>query len=285
MTHEIESFQTIGACVERLTEFRNFKAEVEDGTLAEIPSQPLALAFEQVSFSYNGSDSVLTGLSFQLKPGSVLGLLGRTGSGKTTLARLIFRLYDVKAGNIQVNGSDLRHLRLETLRRKVAIVTQDVQLFRASIRDNLTFFDRSIPDEQILRTLEELELGDWYRSLPRGLDTELEMGSRSLSAGEAQLLAFTRVFLRDPGLVILDEASSRLDPATEMRLERAIDRLLENRTAIIIAHRLSTVHRTDEIMILEDGRVSEYGKRVQLAADVNSRFYQLLQSGLEEVLV
>ncbi|HET9914374.1 MAG TPA: ABC transporter ATP-binding protein [Anaerolineales bacterium] len=285
MTHEIESFQTIGACVERLTEFRNFKAEVIDGSGIDIRAQPLALAFKDVTFSYNGSDSVLNGLSFQLQPGSVLGLLGRTGSGKTTLARLIFRLYDPKSGYIEINGTDLRDLHIETLRQNIAIVTQDVQLFRASIRDNLTFFDRSIPDEKIHATLEELELGDWYRSLPKGLDTQLDTGSRSLSAGEAQLLAFTRVFLRNPGLVILDEASSRLDPATEQHLERAIDKLLQNRTAIIIAHRLGTVQRADEIMILESGSVSEYGERRQLAADPNSRFYQLLQTGLEEVLV
>lgn len=284
MTHQIESFQTIGACVERLNEFRNFKADVVDGPGIEIPSRPLALAFKDVSFSYNGNDHVLNGLSFELQPGAVLGLLGRTGSGKTTLARLIFRLYDVKSGCIEVNGSDVRDAHLETLRRSIAIVTQDVQLFRASIRENLTFFDRSISDEQILNTLEELELGDWYRSLSNGLDTQLDTGSRSLSAGEAQLLAFTRVFLRNPGLVILDEASSRLDPATEQRLERAIDKLLKNRTAIIIAHRLHTVHRADEIMILESGEVSEYGNRRQLAADPNSRFYQLLQTGLEEVL-
>src|SRR5215212_5467914 len=142
MTHEIESFQTIGACVERLTEFRSFRAEVLDGSGLDLPAQPLALSFQDVTFSYNGSDAVLSGLSFQLKPGSVLGLLGRTGSGKTTLARLIFRLYDPKSGAITVNGSDLREAQLATLRRNVAIVTQDVQLFRANIRDNLTFFDR-----------------------------------------------------------------------------------------------------------------------------------------------
>ncbi len=284
MTHEIESFQTIGACVERLTEFRNFKAEVIGGSGVDIPVGPIALTFQDVTFSYNGSDAVLSRLSFQLKPGSVLGLLGRTGSGKTTLARLIFRLYDPKSGCIEINGQDVRNMSLEILRRNIAIVTQDVQLFRASVRDNLTFFDRSISDEVILATLEELELGDWLGSLPKGLDTELDTGSRSLSAGEAQLLAFTRVFLRNPGLVILDEASSRLDPATEQRLERAIDQLLQNRTAIIIAHRLGTVHRADEIMILDRGTVSEYGDRKQLAADVNSRFYQLLQTGLEEVL-
>jgi ABC-type multidrug transport system fused ATPase/permease subunit len=265
MTHEIESFQTIGACVERLTEFRNVKAEVLDGTKREVASRPLALAFEEVSFSYNGSDPVLDAVTFQLRPGSVLGLLGRTGSGKTTLARLIFRLYDVSAGSIRFNGLDLREYQIETLRRNVAIVTQDVQLFRATIRDNLAFFDRSIPDEQIVQTLVDLELGDWYRSLPKGLDTMLETGSRSLSAGEAQLLAFTRVYLQDPRLDILDEASSRLDPATEARLERAIDKLLEKRTAIIIAHRLHTVKRADEILILENGLILEYGSRQILA--------------------
>ena len=284
MTHEIESFQTIGACVERLTEFRNYKAEVVDGLGVDAFSHPLALSFENVNFSYNGSDAVISDLSFDLKPGSILGLLGRTGSGKTTLGRLIFRLYDVKSGSIKVNDSDLREAHLETLRHNIAVVTQDVQLFHASIRDNLTFFDRSISDEKIIATLEGLELGDWLRNLPKGLDTVLDTGSRSLSAGEAQLLAFTRVFLRNPGLVILDEASSRLDPATEQKLERAIDKLLKNRTAIIIAHRLDTIHRADEIMILDKGKVSEYGDRRQLAADPTSRFYQLLQTGMEEVL-
>ncbi|MCC6790023.1 MAG: ABC transporter ATP-binding protein [Hyphomonadaceae bacterium] len=284
MTHEIESFQTLGACVDRLTEFRNFKAEVISGGGVEIPSRPLELTFEDVTFSYNSEDTVINGLSFDLKPGSVLGLLGRTGSGKTTLGRLIFRLYDVNAGSIKINGSDLRDAHIETLRRNIAIVTQDVQLFRASIRDNLTFFDRTIPDEKIIATLEELELGDWFQNLPKGLDTELETGSRSLSAGEAQLLAFTRVFLRNPGLVILDEASSRLDPATEQKLERAIDKLLKDRTAIIIAHRLDTIERADNVMILDKGKVSEYGNRKELAADLNSRFYQLLQTGMEEVL-
>lgn len=284
MTHEIESFQTIGACVERLTEFRKFKPEVLDGPGVEIPPQPLALGFDNVTFSYNGSGAVLENLSFQLAPGAVLGLLGRTGSGKTTLARLIFRLYDPTNGSITINGADLRQARLETLRKNIAIVTQDVQLFHASVRDNLTFFDRNIPDEQIIQTLRELELGDWLASLPNGLDSKLETGSHSLSAGEAQLLAFARVFLRNPGLVILDEASSRLDPATEQRLERAIDRLLQNRTAIIIAHRLGTVQRADQIMILENGQTLEYGSRPALASDPQSRFYQLLQTGLEEVL-
>jgi ABC-type multidrug transport system fused ATPase/permease subunit len=286
MTHEIESFQTIGACVERLTEFRNFKSTVTDGQIADIAPDacPLALTFDDVTFAYNGNDSVLSRVSFDLRPGSILGLLGRTGSGKTTIGRLIFRLYDVSSGSVKVNNVDIRESKVESLRKNIAIVTQDVQLFRASVRENLTFFDRSIPDEKIIATLEELELGEWLRSLPKGLDTELETGSRSLSAGEAQLLAFARVFLRNPKLVILDEASSRLDPATEQRLERAIDRLLKNRTAIIIAHRLDTLHRADDVLILDKGEVTEYGNRRQLAADPASRFHHLLQTGMEEAL-
>jgi ATP-binding cassette subfamily B protein len=214
-----------------------------------------------------------------------LGLLGRTGSGKTTLARLVFRLYDPSAGRIALDGIDIDQPTLDVLRSRVAMVTQDVQLFQASVRDNLTFFNPGIPDERIHAVIEELELGDWYDNLSEGLDTRLETGGRGLSAGEAQLLAFTRVFLRDPGLVILDEASSRLDPATEQLIERAIDRLLRNRTAIVIAHRLGTVQRADEIMILRDGRIVEYGERERLAANPDSRFYHLLQTGLEEVLV
>lgn len=290
MTHEIESFQTIGACVERLTEFRALKPEATNDTGLDVDLRPLRLTFDDVTFSYtipegdSETDSVLNRLAFDLQPGSVLGLLGRTGSGKTTIGRLIFRLYDVNSGAIKINNMDVRDLKLESLRRNIAIVTQDVQLFKASIRDNLTFFDRSVPDDRIIATLEDLELGEWYRNLPDGLDSELETGSRSLSAGEAQLLAFTRVFLRNPGLVILDEASSRLDPATEAKLEHAIDKLLKGRTAIIIAHKLDTLHRANDVLILDKGTILEYGNREKLAADPFSRFYQLLQSGMEEVL-
>jgi ATP-binding cassette, subfamily B, bacterial len=285
LTHEIQSFQTIGACVERLTELNKLQSKVTDGNNGHLSPGALALAFDHVSFSYNSDGQVLNDISFQLPEGKVLGLLGRTGSGKTTLTRLVFRLYDPGQGKILLDGCELREAKLEGVRRRIAIVTQEVQLFRASVRDNLTFFDRSVSDEQIEAAIYQLELGDWFRSLPNGLDTMLDTGGHSLSAGEAQLLAFTRIFLRDPGLIILDEASSRLDPATEQHIERAIDRLLHNRTAIIVAHRLHTVHRADEIMILDNGQILEYGSRKQLAGDANSNFYGLLQTGLEEVLV
>jgi len=285
LTRQVGSLQTIGAVVERLSVLRGIQTKVKDGPGAHIPDGPLSLAFDHVSFAYDGDEAVLHDLSFHLEPGKVLGLLGRTGSGKTTLARLVFRLYDPTAGQVVLGGANVRDAELKSLRGRVALVTQDVQLFQASVRDNLAFFDRSITDEQIHAAIEELGMGDWYRSLPEGLDTRLETGGRSLSAGEAQLLAFARVLLRDPGLVVLDEASSRLDPATEQRIERAVDRLLQNRTAVVIAHRLGTVRRADGVMILEDGRVAEHGERERLAGDPTSRFYGLLQTGLEEVLV
>jgi len=157
-------------------------------------------------------------------------------------------------------------------------------LFQATIRDNLTFFDPAISDERIVAVLKDLGLAEWLHSQPDGLDAELQAGGGGLSAGQAQLLAFARVFLANPGLVILDEASSRLDPATERLIERAVDKLLANRTGIIIAHRLATVHRADEILVPEGGWIFEHGERTRLANDPGSHFYALLQTGLEEML-
>ena len=229
-------------------------------------------------------EMVLCDIDFNLKPGRVLGLLGRTGSGKTTITRLLFRLYDPDEGCIRLGGLDLRDLHVQELRRSVGMVTQNIQLFHATVRENLTFFDDSIPDERVIQAIRDLGLWDWFNSLPGGLDTELESGGGGLSAGEAQLLAFTRIFLRDPGLIILDEATSRLDPATEHLIERAVDKLIRNRTAIIVAHRLGTVQRADDILIIEDGQICEIGERMKLVGDPDSRFYQLLETGMEEVL-
>ena len=284
LTQQAENLQNAGAATERLSDLSRVRSKLQDGPGAQISSGPLALQFDHVSFSYIEEEPVLKDVDIELEPGQVLGLLGRTGSGKTTLARLVFRLFDPKVGAIRLGGVDIREPHLRHLRTRVALVTQDVQLFQATVRENLTFFDDTISDEQLREVIEALDLSDWYGSLPEGLDTRLETGGRGLSAGEAQLLAFTRVFLRDPGLVILDEASSRLDPATEQLIERAVDKLLQDRSAVVIAHRLGTVHRADDIMILQDGQIMEYGNRVALASDPGSRFAGLLQTGLEEML-
>lgn len=294
---QVEDLQRAAASINRIVELRQERSTLRDGPGVAFPSGPLAVTFADVSFHYEDDTEtdVLQQITFTLAPGRVLGLLGRTGSGKSTLTRLLFRLYDPSSGAVRLgNGDgggdgegvtfDVRQARQVELRQHVGMVTQEVQLFQATVRQNLTLFDDTIGDERITGVVEEIGLGDWLAGLPHGLDTVLEAGGSGLSAGEAQLLAFARVFLTDPGLVILDEASSRLDPATERRIERAVDKLLAGRTGIIIAHRLGTVERADEIMILADGRITEHGRRVELARDPASRFYGLLQTGLEEMM-
>ncbi len=254
----------------------------------DLPRGPLAVDFQNVSFSYAEAEPVLQSVTFHLPAGKVLGVLGRTGSGKTTLARLLLRLYDPQTGEIRLGNPDrsvsIRSAGENDLRQRVGMVTQDVQLFHAGVRDNITFFDERISDETIQQKINQLGLRTRIESMSNGLDTELASGGGGLSAGEAQLLACARLFLRDPGLVILDEASSRLDPATEQLIEQAITQLLTQRTGIVIAHRLKTVQRADSILILDAGRIVEYGDRDVLMRDPASRFYQLLQTGLEEVL-
>jgi ATP-binding cassette subfamily B protein len=287
ITQQFQNVQKAIAGIHRVESLFALSSAIHDTGQQSLPAGPLAVCFEQVSFGYAADDPVLRNISFQLAEGRVLGLLGRTGSGKTTMTRLLFRFYEPTAGSICLgNGSsvELPQVQIDALRSRIGLVTQEVQLFRATVRDNLTLFNLAISDTQILDVIEELGLHDWFARLPQGLDTELAGEGGTLSAGEAQLLAFTRVFLQDPGLVILDEASSRVDPVTERLIERAVDRLLQARTGIIIAHRLATVHRADDILILHDGKVQEYGPRAALAADPDSRFSQLLKTGLEEVL-
>lgn len=291
---QLQDLQQAGAAIIRIQQILSTASRMQETGQRDLPATALAVAFEQVGFRYArvddkldgeaDNDLVLRGISFGLPPGTILGLLGRTGSGKTTLTRLLLRLYEPTQGAIRLGDVPLPELCLTALRQRVGVVTQEIQLFHATVRDNLTLFEPNVPDERILGVLKELGLWTWYEALPAGLDSKLIPGGSGLSAGEAQLLAFVRVFLKDPGLVILDEASSRLDPATERLLEKAVDRLLAGRTAIIIAHRLSTVQRADCIMILEKGHCIEYGPRVQLANNSTSRFAQLLRTGLEEAM-
>lgn len=272
------------------------------GPLPLPASGPLALRLEGVGFAYADDDEpVLSDVTITLAPGETLGLVGRTGSGKTTVARLVLRLYDPTEGTVRVGGLDLRDVDPASMRERMCVVTQDVQLFAASVRDNLTLFRPLADDDRLRAVLTGVGLGDWLAALPAGLDTELGGGSGSgprpdpgggpgrdtgggpgsgpgsgVSAGEAQLLAFARAFLADPGLVVLDEASSRLDPATERRVEESVDRLLTGRTGVLIAHRLSSLSRVDKIAVIDRGRVVEYGHREDLVADPRSRFARML---------
>ncbi|NJM08925.1 ATP-binding cassette domain-containing protein, partial [Candidatus Gracilibacteria bacterium] len=255
---------------------------------------PTAVTFETVAFRYaHGQNATATpsvgdtkrlavsptlhDLSFALAPGQVLGLLGRTGSGKSTIARLLTRQYEAQEGRVFIGGTPIADLELASLRARVGLVTQDVQLFSASVRDNLTLFDPTIPDERLIEALQAVELADWYAALPQGLATVLASGG-GMSAGQAQLLAFARVLLRNPGLVILDEASARLDPSTERQLDLALDRLLHQRTAIIIAHRLATVQRADLVLVMEQGHKDDLLERFPEAGE---KVFRLMEFGVQ----
>lgn len=289
---QLQQFQAASASLNRIRDLRAFQPALTDGPGAgwrDRRTDAPAVGFEHLSFAYREDTPVIRNLDLHVPAGEVIGLLGRTGSGKTTLTRLLFRLYDPQEGAVTLDGVDIRQARLAELRGRIGLVTQEVQLFDASIRDNATLFDPGVPDSRITEVLNDLGLGDWLARQPEGLGTVLRAGG-GLSAGEAQLLAFARVFLKDPGLVVLDEASSRLDPATDQLIERALDRLLgtdgsgRRRTAIIIAHKLSTVQRADRIAILDQGGLLETGRRTELEADPQSAYARLLKTGLAEVM-
>jgi len=283
LTRQMNSFQTAMGGIVRVRELLDTTSKIVDGQREIQPRGALAVEFDRVSFAYE-EEPVLRDVTFSVAPGEVLGLLGRTGSGKTTISRLLFRLHDPAAGVIRLGGAEIRTAQLDQLRQRVGLVTQDVQLFQGTLRDNVALFDPGIADARLCAVFAELGLEEWLRALPDGLDTRLGAAGRGLSAGESQLVALARVFLKNPGLVVLDEASSRLDPLTERLLERAVARLLEGRTGLVIAHRLSTVERADSILILEQGHVAELGPRADLVDNPASRFAGLLRVGMREAL-
>jgi ABC-type multidrug transport system fused ATPase/permease subunit len=281
--NEVQDLQQADASIARVEALLGTAPRVADGPGVALPPGPLAVELDGVSFGYAEDAPVLRNVSVSLSPGRVLGVVGRTGSGKTTLTRLLLRFYDPLAGVVSLGGVDLRTARLAAVRARIGLVTQEVHLFHASVRDNLTLFDDGVPDERISAALDALGLADWLRELPHGLDTPLGPGGAGLSAGQAQVLACARILLRDPDLVILDEPSSRLDPATDRLVHTALGRLLDGRTGIIVAHRLATLAYADDILVMEDGQVREHGSRLALAADPTSRFAELLRVETSEV--
>jgi ATP-binding cassette subfamily B protein len=283
ITRQMQDLQQAAAGLRRIQQLFGETGSLSAGH-GQLPSGALSVDVDGVSFGYVADEPILADLSISLAAGQVLGVLGRTGIGKSTLAKLLLRLYDPDAGAIRLGGVDLRDVSFTALRQRVGLVTQEIQLFNASIRDNLSLFDPSLSDERMREVLEQLGLQAWLRRLPQGLDSRLAPDGAGMSAGEAQLLAFARVFLRDPGLIILDEASSRLDPATERLIEAAISRLLEGRTGIVIAHRLATIERVDQVLILDSHGLREWGSRQALAADPTSAFADLLRTGAQELL-
>jgi ATP-binding cassette subfamily B protein len=264
--------------VERIGELLEEPLEIRDHTLAGqqesvsenlpaplqvMPSSRGEVVFEGVHFAYRPDEPILEDLSFRLAPGEHVALVGPTGSGKTTVIRLLCRLYEPQQGRILLDGRDIRSLSLPELRRQLGVVLQDTFLFSGSVGDNLRL-DREIDDRQLKQVCRDLGLSSLIGRLPQGLDTELRERGGNLSSGERQLLAVARVAIRNPNVLVMDEATAFMDPSTEATLQRDLDRLLERRTAVVIAHRLATVEAADRILVLRRGRLIEQGTHLQL---------------------
>jgi len=260
----------------------------ESDDAQELPEGPLSVEVEDVSFAYPdeagleeletaameddsdelteqaGSTPILHELSFSVPAGTMTAVVGPSGAGKTTLTNLIARLYDPTFGQIRMGGVDLREVQMQSLRQRLGMVTQDAHLFHDSLRENLRFAAPGASDETIMAALEAAHVGDLMRRLPEGLDTVVGDRGHRLSGGEKQRVAIARLLLRHPSVVILDEATAHLDSESEVAVQAALDDVMEGRTSIVIAHRLSTVRRADQIVVLAQGRIVQKGTHAEL---------------------
>lgn len=233
--------------------------------------------FDEVEFAYQADEPVLNGVSFEVPAGSTLAVVGPTGAGKTSILSLISRFYDVQGGAVRIDGVDVRDYAQRSLRRHIAVVLQDVFLFRGTVLDNIRLFDERITREQVERALETVHADRVVARLPGGLDHPVQERGVNFSVGERQLLAFARALVHDPAILVLDEATSSIDTETERLIQDALERLREGRTTIVVAHRLSTIRKADHILVLHHGRVAESGDHRTLLAHggLYRRLYEL----------
>ncbi|GAB3205910.1 ABC transporter ATP-binding protein [Marinactinospora thermotolerans] len=234
----------------------------EDGV--QLPRGPVGVRFERVSYAYPGGPTVLDEVDEEIRPGTRVAVVGETGSGKTTFVKLLTRLMDPTEGTVHLDGVDLRRVAFSSLRRRVVMVPQEGFLFDSSLGDNIRFARPDAGDAELEAAITDLGLSDWLAGLAHGLDTPVGQRGESLSAGERQLVALVRAYIADPDLLVLDEATSAVDPATEVRIQRALDRLTAGRTSVTIAHRLSTAEAADEVFVFDAGRVAQRGSHAEL---------------------
>ena len=273
-------FDPLRQLAERFTQIQGGLTAVE--RIGELMEQPLEIAeavgvrphvaggggeviFDNVSFAYRPDDPILRNLSFRIAPGEHVALVGPTGSGKSTIIRLLCRLYEPQQGRILLDGRDIRTIPMADLRRELGVVLQDTFLFSGNVADNLRL-NAPVSDQELVQVCAELGLNDLLSRLPNGLKTELRERGGNLSSGERQLLAVARVAIRKPTVLVMDEATAFMDPSTEATLQADLDRLLERRTAIVIAHRLATVEASDRILVLRRGELIEQGTHHELRA-------------------
>tara|TARA_Y100001968_G_scaffold126270_1_gene115213 strand:+ start:205 stop:1992 length:1788 start_codon:yes stop_codon:yes gene_type:complete len=275
--------------VERISELLEKKVEIVDHSISsknfnsQIQEDLGEVVFERVSFCYKPNEPIIKNLSFKIEPSEMVALVGPTGSGKTTLIRLLCRLYEPQEGRILIDGVDIKDIPLDKLRRKLGVVLQDTFLFSGNVADNLRL-DSSISDNQLKKICSDLGLSNFLNRLPKGLNTYLRERGGNLSSGERQLLSVARVAIRNPTVLIMDEATAFMDPSTEATLQRDLDRLLEKRTALVIAHRLATVEQADRIFVLRRGQIIEQGTHDELRfqGGLYAQLSELQEQGLSE---
>lgn len=239
--------------------------------------------YEDVCFSYSDDETVLDHINFHIDAGKSIALVGPSGGGKTTICSLLPRFYDVNSGSIKIDGKDVRGLSLDSLRKAIGIVQQDVYLFTGSIKENIAYGKPGAHDDEIIEAAKKANIHDFIISLPDGYDTYVgERGTR-LSGGQKQRISIARVFLKDPKILILDEATSALDNESERHIQKSLEELAKNRTSITIAHRLSTIRNADEIIVISENGMEERGSHEALMEKngVYAKYYNLQFDGLD----
>jgi len=247
----------------------------------DLPPGPVSIEFSHVSFAYPDGPTVLSDVDIRIAPRTRVAVVGETGSGKTTFAKLLTRLMDPTDGTVRLSGIPLPEVRFASLRRRVVLVPQDGFLFDTTVAENVRFADPSLSDDALLDAFAELGLADWVQSLPHGLATPVGERGEALSVGERQLVALVRAHVADPDLLVLDEATSAVDPATEVRLQRALEAVTRGRTTVAIAHRLSTAQAADEIIVFDRGKIVQRGPHSELVAQTGTVYARLHAAWVE----
>lgn len=268
---------------ERIFDILDTKPDVTDKeNVVEMPPIKGEVRFEHVSFSYDNSTKVLNDVSFTVKPGETIALVGPTGAGKTTIVNLISRFYDVQEGNVYIDGYNVKDVSIESLRKQMGIMTQDNFLFSGTIRDNIRYGKLDATDEEIIEAAKAVNAHEFIMKMEKGYDTELKERGTGLSIGQRQLLAFARTMVSKPKILILDEATSSIDTHTEILVQKGIEALLKGRTSFVIAHRLSTISKADRIFVIDDGKIVEEGTPEELLAK-KGLYYKLYMAQFKNI--